>query len=84
MKSWASSLTGTNRREHLTRVGLAVVLLGAVLWALPVRRPGEEGGHHADQAPVLDPWERAGVTEFKEGQRAPRLSLPRLDGGRAA
>ena len=84
MKSWASSLTGANRREHLVRVGLAVVLLGAVLWALPVRRPGEEGGHHAAQAPVLDPWERAGITEFKEGQRAPRLSLPRLDGGRAA
>jgi peroxiredoxin len=84
VKSWASSLTGANRREHLTRVGLAVVLLAAVLWALPVRRPGEEGGHHSAHPPVLDPWERAGVTELKEGQRAPRLSLPRLDGGHAA
>jgi len=36
------------------RVTLAVVLLGGVLWALPVRRAGEEGGHHA--APPLDPF----------------------------
>jgi peroxiredoxin len=64
------------------RFTLAVVLLGAVVWALPVRRAGEEGGHHA--APALDLFEKAGVTEFKEGQRGPAFTLAALDGSRAS
>ena len=44
MKSWAThALAVPGRRQHLLRIALAVVVLGALLWALPVRRPGEEG-----------------------------------------
>lgn len=83
MRSWASNtLLGGSRRETLLRFSLAVVILAAGLWALPVRRPGEEGGHHA--APALDPFEKTGVTEFTENQRGPALSLATLDGGRAS
>jgi len=85
VKSWASSLVGGSRRDTLLRAGLAVVLVGALVWFLPVRRPGEEGGHHAGHAPpVLDPFERAGVSELKDGQRGPRFVLSTLDGRRAA
>jgi len=58
-------------------------MLGAVLWALPTRRAGEEGGHHGEQSPALDAFERAGVTELKEGQRGPAFRLETLDGGTA-
>jgi peroxiredoxin len=71
------------RRTALVRVGLAVAVLGIVLWALPVRRAGQDGGHHAahaPQPPALDLFERAGVTELKEGQRGPGLRLAGLDG----
>ena len=85
MKSWASNLVGGSRRDTLLRAGLAVVLVGALVWFLPVRRPGEEAGHHAGHAPpALDPFERAGVSELKDGQRAPRFVLSTLDGRRAA
>ncbi|MGH7275554.1 MAG: TlpA family protein disulfide reductase [Candidatus Rokuibacteriota bacterium] len=85
MKSWASSLTGAGRRESLVRAALAVVLVGALVWLLPLRRPGEEGGHHAEPpAPALDAFEKAGVTEFKGGQRGPPFTLTTLDGGRAS
>ena len=85
MKSWASNLVGGSRRDTLLRAGLAVVLVGALVWFLPARRPGEEGGHHAGQAPpALDPFERAGVSELKDGQRGPRFVLSTLDGRRAA
>ena len=85
MKSWASNLVGGSRRDTLLRAGLAVVLVGALVWFLPARRPGEEGGHHAGQAPpALDPFERAGVSELKDGQRGPRFALSTLDGRRAA
>ena len=70
------------RRSTLVRLILAVVLLGGALWALPVRRAGEEGGHH--QAPPLDLFEKAGVTEFKEGQRGPAFTIAALDGSRAS
>jgi peroxiredoxin len=73
----------TGRRATLVRLGLAVAVLGVVLWALPVRRPGQDGGHHgahAPQPPDLDLFERAGVTELKEGQRGPGLRLAGLDG----
>ena len=83
MKSWASSLVGGSRRATLLRAGLAVVLVGALVWFLPVRRPGEEAGHHAGHAPPA-PFERAGVSELKDGQRAPRFVLSTLDGRRAA
>ena len=84
MKSWASNaIFGASRRESLIRAGLAVVILGAVLWILPVRRPGEDGGHHG-AALVLDPFEKAGVVELKEGQPAPALTLSTLDGGRTS
>jgi len=53
-----------------------------MLWALPIRRAGEEGGHHA--SPPLDRFEKAGVTEFKEGQRGPAFTLATLDGSRVS
>ena len=84
MKSWASSLTGASRRETVARAALAVVLVGALVWLLPRSKPGEESGHHAGPAtPVLDGFERAGITEFKDGQRGPAFSLLTLDGRRA-
>jgi len=63
------------------QVGLAVGLVGGLLWFLPVRRAGEDGGHHGVRAPTLDLFEKAGVVELKEGHRTPELRLPRLDGG---
>jgi peroxiredoxin len=60
---------------------LAVAIVGGLVWALPVRRAGEQGGHHAA---VADPFERAGVTEFTEGQRGPAFRLARLEGGHAS
>ena len=85
MKSWASStLLGANRRGQVVRAVLAVALVGGLLWALPVRRPGVDGGHHAAHAPVLDAFERAGISELREGHRTPALRLPRLDGGASA
>jgi peroxiredoxin len=84
VRSWASNaILGASRRESLLRAALAIVLLGAVLWALPIRRAGEGGGHHG-VAPALDPFEKAGVIELKEGQPAPAFTLATLDGGRAA
>jgi peroxiredoxin len=85
VKSWASSaIFGATRRESLVRGTLAVVLLGAVLWILPVRRPADEGGHHTAATAALDPFEKAGVVELKEGQRGPDLTLSTLDGGRVS
>ncbi len=85
MKSWASNLIGASPRDTLVRAVLAVVLVGALFWLLPARRAGEEGGHHAEHAaPALDPFEKAGVTEFTAGQRGPGLALAGLDGRRTA
>src|SRR2546425_568569 len=82
MKRWASStLLGVGLRQQIVRAVLAVALVGGLLWALPVRRPGQEGGHHAAHGPDLDPFERAGVSELREGHRTPALRLRRLDGG---
>ena len=80
-------LTGKNRRVTLVRVALAIAVIGGLVWALPVRRAGQEGGHHAAHAPgapSLDLFEKAGVTEFKEGQRGPGLRLAALDGRQAS
>jgi peroxiredoxin len=85
VKSWASdAIFGATRRQSLVRAGLAIVVLGAVLWFLPVRRPGEEGGHHGAATPHLDLFEKAGVVELKEGQPAPGFTLATLDGGMAS
>jgi peroxiredoxin len=83
VRSWASNaILGASRRESLIRVALAIALLGGVFWLLPIRRAGEDGGHHG--APALDPFEKAGVVELKEGQPAPAFTLATLDGGRAS
>jgi peroxiredoxin len=79
-----SALIGAGRPANLFRVAIGVVLLGVLVWALPVRRPGEEGGHHAARTAVVDPFEKAGVTELKEGQRGPGFRLPTLDGRHAS
>ena len=84
MKSWASdAIFGATRRQSLVRAGVAIVLLGAIVWLLPVRRPGEGGGHH-EAAAHLDLFEKAGVVELKEGQQAPGFTLATLDGGKAS
>jgi cytochrome c biogenesis protein CcmG, thiol:disulfide interchange protein DsbE len=54
------------------------------VWVLPVRQPGQQDGHHAAHAPALDPFEKAGVTELKEGQRGPAFRLATLDGRQAS
>lgn len=71
----------SGRRGHAVRVVLAVACLGALVWALPVRRAGQDGGHHATHAPDLDAFERAGVTELRAGHATPPLRLPTLGGG---
>jgi peroxiredoxin len=84
MRAWVSrSWRGDGRRQQALRVGLAVVLVGGMVWLLPVRRPGEDGGHHGahQHAAALDPFERAGVVELKEGHRTPELRLKTLAGG---
>jgi len=83
VRSWASNaILGTSRREALIRAALAIGLLGALFVFLPIRRAGEDGSHHG--APALDPFEKAGIVELKEGQPAPALALATLDRGRAA
>jgi peroxiredoxin len=86
VKSWVSgTLAGGSRGQNLVRTALALLLLGALLWALPTRQPGEEAGHHAQhEAPALDPFEKAGISEFKAGQRGPALSLVQLGGARTS
>ena len=54
--------------------------LALVLWALPARRAGEDGGHHGDHPAHLDVFEKAGVTELKEGQRGPGFRLRTFPG----
>ena len=84
MKSWESSVLGPSRRQSLVRAVLALVLLGGLFWALPTRRAGEESGHHRHvEPPSLDPFERAGVTELKDGQHGPAFRLALFTGGDA-
>ena len=83
MKTWAATALGASWRQSLIRGVLALVLLGALVWALPIRRPGEQAGHHAEQKTHLDPFEKAGVTELKEGQRGPAFRVAMLTGGEA-
>ena len=84
MRSWASdTLLGGTRRGILLRVSLAVGLLAVALWALPSRRADDGAATTARTAPSLDAFERAGVTEFTEGQRGPALQLARFPDGAA-
>jgi peroxiredoxin len=74
VRSWASDLLlGTRRRDTVVRGALAVVVLGALVWALPIRRPGQDAPHHGEA--TLDPFEKAGISELKEGQRGPLFAL---------
>jgi peroxiredoxin len=74
------TILGAHGRQTFVRLLLGLVLLGAVVWALPIRRPGETGGHRGEHAAAkLDAFERAGITEFKDGQRGPAFRLPTLD-----
>jgi peroxiredoxin len=89
MRTWANTLTGAGMRQNAVRAFLAGLLVVGLVWLLPVRRPGEDGGHHAGHeaagpAPVADLFERAGVTELKEGQRGPAFRLARWGGGEAS
>jgi peroxiredoxin len=85
MKGWVSGTgLGGGRRQQVFRVALAMVLVGGMVWLLPVRRPGDEGGHHGEHAPHLDAFERAGVIELREGHRTPPLRLATLAGGTAS
>jgi len=77
VRSWASNtLLGATPRATALRAALAVAVFAVALWALPARRPGEDGGHHGDHGVALDAFEKAGVTEFKENQRGPVFRLP--------
>ncbi|MDO8478291.1 MAG: TlpA disulfide reductase family protein [Candidatus Rokubacteria bacterium] len=73
-------MLGGTRRGSLLRVGLAIALFAGVLWTLPTRRPGEDGGHHRDHGVVLDAFEKAGITEFTGGQRGPAFRLRTFPG----
>lgn len=84
MRTWRSAALGASWGQSLIRAALALVLLGALFWALPQRRAGEEGGHHVEHAPPLDPFEKAGITELKEGQRGPAFRLSYFTGGEAS
>jgi len=70
---------GTTRRQSLVRLALAVILVGGLVWVLPRRQPGQGGGHHAAHDASLDAFERAGITELKDGQRGPAFQLASLD-----
>jgi len=88
VRSWASdTLFGGTRRGVVLRVGLAVGLLAGALWGLPSWRgddgAGRHGDHGGDHGRALDAFERAGVTEFTEGQRGPALRLTRFPDGAA-
>jgi len=85
MKAWASTtLTGAQARQNLVRLVLGLVLVVGLVWALPVRRGAEDGGHHAHHEAALDLFERAGVTELREGQHGPPFRLALLSGGQAS
>ncbi|MBI2204363.1 MAG: TlpA family protein disulfide reductase [Candidatus Rokubacteria bacterium] len=83
MRAWSTTLRGPVRRQTIIRAVLGLVLVVALVWALPVRRPGESGGRHHAPEQELDAFERAGVVELKDGQRGPAFRLAKFDGGTA-
>ncbi len=80
----ANTLSGPGGQHRLIQLTLALVLLGALVWLLPVRHPGEDRGHHAAHHSGLDLFEQAGVSELAGGQRAPEFHLQRFSGGQAS
>jgi peroxiredoxin len=68
----------------VVRAAVALVLLAALVWALPIRRAGEGPSHHPEAPRVLDAFERAGVAELKEGQRGPAFRLQQFGGEQSA
>jgi len=81
VKSWASDTFRARPGTTLVRAALALVMLGVLVWALPSRQPGQGGGHHVAHDRALDVFERAGVTELREGQHGPGpFTLRGLDG----
>jgi len=84
VKSWVSHTLAVTRRRRLVQLALALAMLGILLWGLPGRRSDEDGGHHRGHGKRgADVFERAGVTELKEGQRSPGFRLARRGGGEA-
>jgi peroxiredoxin len=78
------TLAGPGGRARFVQLALALVLLGGLLWLLPVRNPEEVGGHHTGHEPAGDLFERAGVSELTAGQRAPSFRLARFPSGQAS
>jgi peroxiredoxin len=81
MKTWTTAFGTANRRQSALHLVLAVMLLGTLVWMLPARGPGQDGGHHARRP---DLFERAGVMALREGRRIPGFRLERFDGGWAS
>ena len=81
MRSWASNtFLGASRRSRFLRVAAAVALLAGLLWLLPSRRADDGSGHHGKHVETLDAFEKAGITELKEGQRGPAFQLRTFPG----
>ena len=81
MRSWASNtFLGGSRRSRFLRVAAAVLLFAGLLWLLPSRRADDGSGHHGKHVEALDAFEKAGVTELKEGQRGPAFQLRTFPG----
>lgn len=85
VKTWAAqTLSGAAGRQNIVRLLLGLVLVGGLVWGLPIRRPGESGGHHAAHQTALDPFDHAGVSELREGQHGPAFVLELFTGGQAS
>ena len=78
-----SAILAGSRRRSLLLAALAVALLGAAFWLLPLRWSNEHAGRRSGSH-AQDPFEKVGIIELKEGQQAPALTLATLDGGRAS
>jgi peroxiredoxin len=67
-------------RGVLVWMGLGIALLAVALWALSARPPVEESSRPRDHEGAVDAFEKAGVTEFKKGERGPAFRLATLQG----
>ena len=74
-----SGRSGAQRRAATLRLSLAVVALGFLLWALPLRRPAPDLDRRLDAQAAR--FERADVVALKERQRGPAFRLASLAGG---